>query len=59
MVDGIFAFRGTVDKFISDKVMANSGTLKLVGNDVLNAFNCALEMNLKLNKFKKFRKERL
>lgn len=48
-----------MDKFISDTVMDNSGTLRLFDNDAQNEFNCALEMNLKLQEFKKLRKESL
>ena len=58
MVDCIFAHRGTVDKFIGDAVMANFGTPKTAGNDAQNAFNCALEMNLKLQEFNKSRKKK-
>ena len=58
MVDCIFAHRGTVDKFIGDAVMANFGTPKSAGNDAQNAFNCALEMNLKLQEFNKLRKKK-
>ena len=45
MVDWIFEFRGTVDKFIGDAVKANFGTPKSYGNDAQNAFDCAKKMN--------------
>ena len=48
-----------MDKFISDTVVAKSGKFILVGNDAQIAFNCALEMNLKLQEFKKLSKERV
>ena len=49
MVDAIFQYKGTVDKFIGDAVMANFGTPKSHGNDAQNAFDCALLMNKKLS----------
>ena len=57
MVDCIFEFNGTVDKFIGDAVMANFGTPKSAGNDAQNAFDCALTMNKKLNDWNKLRNE--
>ena len=51
MIEAIFENKGTVDKFIGDAVMANFGTPRLQGNDAQNAFNCALSMNEKLNKW--------
>ena len=56
MVDCIFEFNGTVDKFIGDAVMANFGTPKSYGNDAQNAFNCAVSMNQKLTSWNKNRK---
>ena len=57
MVDCIFEFNGTVDKFIGDAVMANFGTPKSAGNDAQNAFDCALTMNKKLKDWNKLRNE--
>ena len=48
MIDAIFNNKGTVDKFIGDAIMANFGTPRSQGNDAQNAFNCAIEMNMKL-----------
>ena len=48
MVEAIFQYKGTVDKFIGDAVMANFGTPRSNGNDAQNAFDCALVMNNKL-----------
>ena len=53
MIKPIFQNSGTVDKFIGDAVMATFGTPVSQGNDAQNAFNCALEMNLKLQEFNK------
>ena len=51
MIEAIFENKGTADKFIGDAVMANFGTPRSQGNDAQNAFNCALSMNEKLNKW--------
>lgn len=51
MVDCIFKHKGTVDKFIGDAVMANFGTPRSHGNDAQNAFDCAIEMNKKLDEW--------
>ena len=48
MVDAIFKYNGTVDKFIGDAVMANFGTPSSSEQDAENAFRCATEMNQKL-----------
>ena len=53
MVDCIFEFNGTVDKFIGDAVMANFGTPKSYGNDAQNAFDCAKKMKVILNEWNK------
>ncbi|NBR41185.1 MAG: adenylate/guanylate cyclase domain-containing protein, partial [Alphaproteobacteria bacterium] len=45
MVDAIFEYNGTVDKFIGDAVMANFGTPSSSEQDAENAFLCAMEMN--------------
>ncbi len=45
MVEAIFEYNGTVDKFIGDAIMANFGTPKSYGNDAQNAFDCAVYMN--------------
>ena len=45
MVDAIFEYNGTVDKFIGDAVMANFGTPSSCEQDAENAFLCAMEMN--------------
>lgn len=51
MIDAIFKYKGTVDKFIGDAVMANFGTPRSHGNDAQNAFDCAIEMNEKLDEW--------
>jgi len=55
MVECIFEFNGTVDKFIGDAVMANFGTPKSYGNDAQNAFNCAKKMKSMLHEWNKNR----
>ena len=55
MVECIFEFNGTVDKFIGDAVMANFGTPKSYGNDAQNAFECAKKMKLMLHEWNKNR----
>ena len=55
MVECIFEFNGTVDKFIGDAVMANFGTPKSYGNDAQNAFDCAKKMKLMLHEWNKNR----
>ena len=57
MVDCIFEFNGTVDKFIGDAVMANFGTPKSYGNDAQNAFNCARDMQIAMRSWAKERAE--
>ena len=57
MVDAIFQYKGTVDKFIGDAVMANFGTPRSHGNDAQNAFDCGVLMNHKLAKWNKQRVE--
>ena len=51
MVSTIFDHRGTVDKFIGDAVMANFGTPQSYGNDAQNAFNCAVSMHKKMQRW--------
>ena len=55
MVECIFEFNGTVDKFIGDAVMANFGTPKSYGNDAQNAFDCAKKMKFMLHEWNKNR----
>ena len=55
MVDAIFQYKGTVDKFIGDAVMANFGTPRSHGNDAQNAFDCGVLMNQKLAEWNKER----
>ncbi len=57
MVDAIFQYKGTVDKFIGDAVMANFGTPRSHGNDAQNAFDCGVLMNHKLAEWNKQRVE--
>jgi len=51
MVECIFEFNGTVDKFIGDAVMASFGTPKSYGNDAQNAFDCAKKMKKMLHEW--------
>ena len=57
MVECIFEFNGTVDKFIGDAVMANFGTPKSYGNDAQNAFDCAKKMKSMLHEWNKNRND--
>jgi len=59
MVDTIFKFEGTLDKFMGDGIMALWGTPVVHPDDSIRAVSCALEMGEVLGKFNRRRQEML
>lgn len=59
MVDTIFKFEGTLDKFMGDGIMALWGAPVVHPDDSIRAVSCALEMGEVLGKFNRRRQEQL
>jgi len=57
MVDTIFKFEGTLDKFMGDGIMALWGAPVVHPDDSIRAVSCALEMGEVLGKFNQRRQE--
>jgi PAS domain S-box-containing protein len=51
IIDIIFQFKGTLDKFIGDAIMVVFGAPFQDENDILNCIRCAREIQKKINKF--------
>jgi adenylate cyclase len=58
MVDTIFNFEGTLDKFMGDGIMALWGAPVQVPDDAVRSVECALEMGEVLGQFNRRRMER-
>ncbi|MCK6589162.1 MAG: FHA domain-containing protein [Polyangiaceae bacterium] len=58
MVDTIFKFEGTLDKFMGDGIMALWGAPVIHPDDSIRAVSCALEMGEVLGKFNRRRQEK-
>ena len=58
MVDVIFKYEGTLDKFIGDEIMALWGAPIGHGDDALRAVRCAVEMQQALEAFNEERRQR-
>ncbi len=58
MVEAIFSFGGTLDKYIGDGIMATFGTPVSSGEDALNAVRAAILMREKLAEFNSERERR-
>jgi len=58
MVGAIFHYKGTVDKFVGDAIMASFGTPVSGEGDVVNAVSAVVEMEKRLGEFNRQRVER-
>jgi len=58
MVDTVFKYEGTLDKFMGDGIMALWGTPVLHPDDAVRSVQCALEMGEVLGKYNRQRLER-
>jgi adenylate cyclase len=58
MVDTLFKYEGTLDKFMGDGIMALWGALVSHPDDAVRSVQCALEMGEVLGKFNRRRLER-
>lgn len=57
LVSIIFQYKGTIDKFIGDGIMATFGTPETKPDDALRAVKAALEIRREINKFNVIRKK--